>query len=71
MTLAELLPAVQQLSAVDKLRLIRILADELDTGEDVSPLVPHKVYQLATPYPMFGAGQALFDAMKAGGSESG
>jgi len=71
MTLAELLPAVQQLSAVDKLRLIRLLAEELDPGADVSPLVPHKVYQLATPYPMFAAGQALMDAMKAAGSESG
>jgi len=62
MTLAELLPAVKNLPAVDKLRLIRILAEELDTGEDVSPLVPHKVYQLFTPYSSSGAGQALAEA---------
>jgi hypothetical protein len=31
MTLKELLPAVRQLPASDKLRLIRILAEELDT----------------------------------------
>ena len=59
MTLAELLPAVQQLPAVDKLRLIRILAEELDKGEDISPLVPHKLYHLATPYGAAGAGRAL------------
>ncbi len=63
MTLAELLPAVKKLPAVDKLRLIRILAEELDTGEDISPLVPHKVYHLFTPYPMSGAGRALANAM--------
>ena len=64
MTLAELLPAVRELPAVDKLRLLRILADELDSGEEVSPLVPHKVYHLATPYGISGAGRALADAMK-------
>jgi len=64
MNLTDLLPAVQQLPAVDKLRLIRILAEELDTGEDIAPLVPHKVYQLPTPYAMFGAGNALFHAME-------
>ena len=66
MNLADLLPAVQQLPAVDKLRLIRILAEELDTGEDIAPLVPHKVYQLPTPYNMPGAGQALLRAMELG-----
>ncbi len=64
MTLAELLPAVQQLPAAEKLKLIRILAEELETGEDISPLVPHKEYQLATPYGMFGAGRALLSAME-------
>ena len=34
-------------------------------GEDVSPLVPHKVYHLATPYGMVGAGGALASAMEA------
>ena len=64
MTLAQLLPAVRQLPAVDKLRLIRILAEELDTGENVLPLVPCKVYYLPTPYDAFGAGRALMDAME-------
>ena len=40
MTLAEVLPAIQQLSATEKLKLIRILAEDLDREEDISPLEP-------------------------------
>ena len=64
MTLAELLPAIRQLPALDKLRLIRILAEELDTAEDIAPFEPHKVYYLPTPYNTFGAGSALMQAMQ-------
>ena len=64
MTLAELLPAVQQLSAADKVKLIRILAEELDTDSDFLPLAPHRVYPLATPYSSFGAGRILMEAMR-------
>ena len=49
MTLAELIPAIQHLPPTDKLKLIRVLAEELDGGEDISPLVPHKVYCLPLP----------------------
>jgi hypothetical protein len=59
MTLKELLPAVRQLPASDKLRLIRILAEELDTIEDISPLEPYKIYYLHTPYDIYGAGKVL------------
>ena len=64
MTLAEVLPTIRLLPAFDKLRLIRILAQELETLEDISPLEPHKVYDLPTPYDSFGAGKALMDMMK-------
>jgi len=64
MTLTELLPMVRQLSASDKLKLIRILAEELDTNEDISPLEPDKVYYLPTPYDSFGAGKTLRQAMQ-------
>jgi hypothetical protein len=64
MTLAELIPAVQNLPAADKVKLIRVLAEELDAGEDISPLIPNKVYDMPTPYDAFGAGQALMDAME-------
>ena len=62
MTLAELLPTIQHLPAAEKLTLIRVLAEELDSSEDISPLTPHKVYYLATPYGTSGAGRALLDA---------
>jgi len=64
MTLAQILPEVQRLPAVDKLKLIRMLAEDLDSGDDISPLVPHKEYYVATPYDTLGAGQALMDAME-------
>jgi hypothetical protein len=64
MTFAQILPEAQRLPAVDKLKLIRVLAEDLDSGDDISPLVPHKVYYLATPYDSAGAGQALMDAME-------
>ena len=64
MTLAELLPAVQQLPAADKIKLIRILAEKLDEGEDISPLVPNKVYELPTPYATLGAAETLLQALR-------
>lgn len=65
MTLTDLLPTIQQLPALDKLRLIRILAEELDTDEDMYPLQPHKLYYLPTPYHAYGVGRALMAALKA------
>jgi hypothetical protein len=64
MTLAELIPAIQSLPAADRVRLIHTLAASLDADKSASPLVPHKVYYVATPYNVFGAGQALMDAME-------
>jgi hypothetical protein len=64
MTLAELLPAIRQLPALDKLRLIRILAEDLDTADDIAPFEPHKIYYLPTPYDTFGAGRALMQALQ-------
>jgi hypothetical protein len=64
MTLAELLPAVRQLSQVEKLKLIRILAEDLEKSEDITPLQPFKTYDLPTPYDTFGAGAILMEAIK-------
>ncbi|GET42549.1 hypothetical protein [Microseira wollei] len=49
MTLTELLPMIQQLSALDKRELIRILIAEEDISEDIFPLEPYKIYYLPTP----------------------
>ena len=64
MTLTEVLPVIRQLPTLDKLRLIRILAQELDTAENIFPFEPYKIYYLATPYDVFGAGKVLMDTMK-------
>ncbi len=64
MTFAEVLPAVRRLSASEKLKLIRILAEDLDTAEDIAPLEPFKTYDLPTPYDCFGAGAVLMEALE-------
>ncbi|WP_414545295.1 hypothetical protein [Nostoc sp. CCY0012] len=64
MTLAELLPALRQLSQVEKLKLIRILAEDLEKSEDITPLQPFKTYDLPTPYDTFGAGAILMEAIQ-------
>jgi hypothetical protein len=63
MTLTELLPAVRQLSAPEKLKLIRLLAEDLDKAEDISPLEPFKNYDQPTPYNTFGAGVVLMKSL--------
>ncbi|MEO0491304.1 MAG: hypothetical protein AAFZ49_17390 [Cyanobacteria bacterium J06659_2] len=62
MTLSEFLPSVRQLSLLEKLKLIRILAEDLESVEDISPLEPFKTYDLPTPYDSFGAGAVLMQA---------
>jgi hypothetical protein len=64
MTLAEVLPAARLLSATEKLKLIRILAEDLEMAEDISPLEPFKTYDLPTPYDSFGAGSVLMEALE-------
>jgi hypothetical protein len=64
MTLTELLPMIRQLSALEKLKLIRILAEDLDADEDISPLEPYKTYYLPTPYDCFGSGTVLMEELK-------
>lgn len=64
MTLSEVLPAARQLSVTEKLKLIRILAEELEMAQGIAPLEPFKTYDLPTPYDCFGAGAALMAAFK-------
>jgi hypothetical protein len=64
MTLAEVLPLARRLSAIEKLKLIRILVEDLDIAEDISPLEPFKTYDLPTPYDSFGVGAVLMEALK-------
>ncbi len=64
MTLAEVLPSARLLSTTEKLQLIRILAEDLDMTEDISPLEPFKTYDLPTPYDSFGAGAILMQTLQ-------
>lgn len=64
MTLADLLPEVRKLSATEKLKLIRILAEDLEMAKDIAPLEPFKTYDLPTPYDCFGASAVLMEAFK-------
>jgi hypothetical protein len=64
MSLADVLPVARQLSAIEKLKLIRILAQDLELTEEISPLEPFKTYDLPTPYDCFGAGAVLMEAFK-------
>ncbi|MDJ0579501.1 hypothetical protein [Crocosphaera sp.] len=63
MTLADVLPAIRQLSATEKLKLIRILAEDLDVADNIAPLEPFKTYELPTPYDNFGVGDVLIEAL--------
>ena len=59
MSLAELLPTARALPAADKLRLIRILAKEVDLELEIAPLEHGRTYQLSTPVFETGAAAAL------------
>ena len=63
MTLADVLPAIRQLSATEKLKLIRILAEDLEVADNIAPLEPFKTYELPTPYDNFGVGDVLIEAL--------
>lgn len=52
---------MRSLSTPEKLKLIRFLAEELDTAEETLPLEPYKTYELPTPYNSFGAGAILME----------
>jgi len=62
-TLTRIVPAVRMLPALDKLRLIRILAEELEVAKGIFPFESGKTYYLPTPYNSFGAATILAEAM--------
>lgn len=71
MSLAEVLPTVQQLSRRDKVKLARILLDDVDTAveeqeltDEIAPFERNKVYHLYTPYNMYGVAHLLMEAFE-------
>ncbi len=64
MTLTDILPFVRQLRTLDKLRLIRIIAEQLDTDENISPLEPGKIYDMPTLYNTYGMAEILMNKIE-------
>ncbi len=63
MSLAEVLPEVQTLSRLDKIRLIQILAQELERDEG-ELIEPGRSYPLWSPDRAFTAADALLQALE-------
>jgi hypothetical protein len=63
MALVDVLPEVQLLSRVDKIRLIQILAQELERDDD--PIESGRSYPLPSPDRAFTAAAALLQALEA------
>ncbi len=63
--------AALELPMADRLKLIQMLTEELNSNEDISPFEPNKVYYLPTPYNSFGVAEVLMTAMAADNSEKG
>jgi hypothetical protein len=62
MSLAEVLPEVQSLSRLDKLRLIQLLAQELE-WEAGGLIEPGRSYPLPSPDRAFAAAETLLRAL--------
>jgi hypothetical protein len=63
MSLSELLPELQTLSRLDKIRLIQILAQELER-EEGELIEPGRSYPLWSPDQAFTAADALLQALE-------
>ena len=71
-TLTELLPDIRQLAFFDKLRLIRILAEEIDEpkSHEQTYFEPSKTYYLHTPQFEVGAADILMQALTEASQEN-
>jgi hypothetical protein len=65
LTLTELLPDIRQLAFFDKIRLIRILAEEIETPkrQEQTYFEPNKTYHLYTPQFEEGAAEILMQTL--------
>ncbi|MEM8528018.1 MAG: hypothetical protein AAF806_18100 [Bacteroidota bacterium] len=68
MALSTLLPSIQQLLFLDKLRLIGILAEEIQQPFQASTasayLQPDQIHYIYTPYDTFGAAEILMKTLE-------
>lgn len=61
MKLTDLLPSIQKLQSAEKIKLIRILAEELETKESIYPLERNRTYDLPTSYNNYGVAKVLME----------
>ena len=68
MALSHILPSIQQLPFLDKLRLIGILAEEIQqpfqAATDSAYLQADQVHYIYTPYDTFGAAEILMQTLE-------
>lgn len=71
-TLTELLPNIRQLAFLDKIRLIRILAEDIDApkNQEQTYFEPYKTYFLHTPQFEAGAADILMKALAEASKEN-
>jgi len=65
MSLIEMLPNIQSLPRVEKLRLIQLLAQELAEGEESPSLVAGMSYPVWSPDQAFAAAETLLQTLRA------
>ena len=72
MTLTELLPNIHQLPFFDKIRLIRILAEEIEVpkSQEQTYFQPYKTYYLHTPQFEARAAAILMQALMEASQEN-
>jgi len=65
MSLVEMLPSIESLSRVDKLRLIQFLAQNLAAGEPDLAIAGDRSYPVWSPDEAFVGAETLLDALRA------
>jgi hypothetical protein len=64
MSLAELLPSVQTLSRIEKLRLIELVAADLARSEDIPDLQAGQTYEIWSPHDAYQAAEVLREMLE-------
>jgi hypothetical protein len=66
MTMTELLPSLQNLSRLEKLKVIQFLIGELEKEEADLSLNSHQTYEIWSPYDSFSAANTLEKLLQEG-----
>jgi hypothetical protein len=69
-TLTEILPAAFALPTLDKIELIRALAEWLKSSTDLLELNTNKTYSVYSPYEAYGAGRLMSEALRESNDDS-